>query len=88
MWRIWAKALGEKYGRTDREADTIAGIRTLIFISYLVTNLFIISGVIRHWNGPKRLAEIDQRNQTEYLRRGSDREVSCIHREQMSIGIY
>ena len=50
MWRIWAKALGEKYGRTDREADTIAGIRTLIFVSYLVTNLFIISGVIRHWN--------------------------------------
>ena len=50
MWRIWAKALGEKYGRDDREADLIAGIRTLIFISYLVTNLFIISGVIRHWN--------------------------------------
>ena len=50
MWRIWAKALGEKYGRNDREADIIAGIRTLIFISYLVTNLFIISGVIRHWN--------------------------------------
>ena len=50
MWRIWAKALGEKYGRTDREADTIACIRTFIFISYLVTNLFIISGVIRHWN--------------------------------------
>ncbi len=50
MWRIWAKALGEKYGRNDREADLIAGIRTLIFISYLATNLFIISGVIRHWN--------------------------------------
>tara|TARA_B100000073_G_C23341566_1_gene415109 strand:- start:303 stop:509 length:207 start_codon:yes stop_codon:yes gene_type:complete len=50
MWRIWAKALGEKYGRNDREADIIAGIRTLIFVSYLVTNCFIISGVIRHWN--------------------------------------
>jgi len=50
MWRIWAKALGEKYGKNDREADLIAGIRTLIFISYLVTNLFIVSGVIRHWN--------------------------------------
>ena len=50
MWRLWAKALGEKHGRTDREADIIAGIRTLIFISYLATNLFIISGVIRHWN--------------------------------------
>jgi len=56
MWRIWAKALGEKHGRTDREADIIAGIRTLIFISYLATNLFIISGVIRHWNdGTQRL---------------------------------
>ena len=50
MWRIWAKALGEKYGKNDREADFIAGIRTLIFISYLVTNCFIISGVVRHWN--------------------------------------
>ena len=63
MWRIWAKALGEKYGRTDREADTIAGIRTLIFISYLVTNIFIISGVVRHWNnGTERLVEFDQSN--------------------------
>jgi len=62
MWRIWAKALGEKHGRTDREADIIAGIRTLIFISYLVTNLFIISGVIRHWNDvpTKRLSVLDQ----------------------------
>ena len=62
MWRIWAKALGEKYGRTDREADIIAGIRTLIFISYLATNLFIISGVIRHWNDvpTKRLPVLDQ----------------------------
>ncbi len=50
MWRLWAKALGEKHGRNDREADIIAGIRTLIFVSYMVTNLFIISGVIRHWN--------------------------------------
>ena len=62
MWRIWAKALGEKYGRTDREADIIACIRTFIFISYLVTNLFIISGVIRHWNDvpTKRLPVLDQ----------------------------
>ena len=68
MWRIWAKALGEKYGRTDREADTIAGIRTLIFISYLVTNLFIISGVIRHWNDipTQRLPVLDQSIQKEY----------------------
>ena len=62
MWRIWAKALGEKHGRTDREADIIAGIRTLIFISYLVTNCFIIAGVIRHWDDipTKRLPILDQ----------------------------
>ena len=50
FWRIWAKALGAKEGKNDREADIIAGIRTLIFISYLVTNVFIVSGVIRHWD--------------------------------------
>ena len=67
MWRIWAKALGEKYGRNDREADLIACIRTLIFISYLVTNLFIISGVVRHWNdGTERLVEFNQSNKEKY----------------------
>jgi hypothetical protein len=49
-WRIWAKALGAKEGKNDREADTIAGIRTLIFISYLVTNVAIVANAIRHWN--------------------------------------
>ena len=28
----------------------VAGIRTIIFINYMVTNAFIVSGVIRHWN--------------------------------------
>lgn len=50
LWRIWAKALGEKSGNTDTEADRIAFIRTLIVLSYIVTNLFIIAGVIRHWS--------------------------------------
>ena len=49
MWRLWAKALGQKEGITDREADHIAFIRTLIVIFYIITNLFIIAGVIRHW---------------------------------------
>ena len=50
IWRIWAKALGQKDGRDDREADTIASIRTLIFISYLVTNVAIVANAVRHWN--------------------------------------
>ena len=49
-WRIWAKALGQKDGRTNREADTIAGIRTLIFVSYMVTNIAIVANAVRHWD--------------------------------------
>jgi hypothetical protein len=49
MWRLWAKALGEKTGKSDEEADKIAVIRTLIVVGYLVTNAFIVAGVIRHW---------------------------------------
>jgi hypothetical protein len=49
LWRLWAKALGEKAGATDKEADKIAIIRTLIVSCYMITNLFIIAGVIRHW---------------------------------------
>lgn len=49
MWRLWAKALGEKSGATERESDQIALIRTGIVLCYVITNLFIIAGVIRHW---------------------------------------
>ena len=50
LWRLWAKALGEKDGRTDREADIIAGIRTIILVSYMVTNIAIVANAVRHWN--------------------------------------
>jgi hypothetical protein len=50
MWRLWAKALGEKASENNGEADRIAIIRSLIVISYFITNMFIIAGVIRHWN--------------------------------------
>lgn len=49
IWRLWAKALGEKSGNTDGEADRIALIRTIIVLVYVITNFFIVSGVIRHW---------------------------------------
>ena len=49
MWRLWAKALGEKAGSTDVEADRIAAIRTILVLVALITNLFIVAGVIRHW---------------------------------------
>ena len=51
LGRIWKYSLGSfSDERTKRYDDTVACIRTLIFVSYMVTNIFIISGVIRHWN--------------------------------------
>ena len=50
FWRLWAKSLGEKSGATDKEADRIAVIRTVIVLCYIITNFFIIAGVIRHWD--------------------------------------
>lgn len=49
MWRLWSKALGEKASSDNNEADKIALIRTLIVLGYIITNMFIIAGVIRHW---------------------------------------
>lgn len=49
-WRWWAKAIGEKASKCDRESDRIAVIRTIIFATYLITNCFIVAGVVRHWN--------------------------------------
>ena len=50
IWRLWAKALGEKASKCDRESDAIAWIRTFIFVSYLVTNVAIVANAVRHWN--------------------------------------
>ena len=49
IWRLWAKAIGDKAGDTDSDSDLIAYIRTAIVLCYILTNLFIIAGVIRHW---------------------------------------
>jgi len=47
LFRIIAKSLGEKAGKSDEEADKIAFIRLLMFSSIFITNSFIIFGVIR-----------------------------------------
>lgn len=49
IWRLWAKSLGEKTGADDNEADRVALIRTSIVLCYIITNIFIVAGVIRHW---------------------------------------
>lgn len=49
MWKYLAKALGEKSGSTDREADIVATIRLILVSQAFITNFFIIAGVIHHW---------------------------------------
>ena len=49
FWRIWAKSLGEKASEDNCEADKVALIRTIIVLIYIITNMFIIAGVIRRW---------------------------------------
>jgi hypothetical protein len=57
MWRLWAKALGQKEGTSDREANIVAFIRTVLIILSLLfsawsayTNYQIIKGIEKHWN--------------------------------------
>ena len=50
LWRLWALSIGEKAGRHDREADAVAVIRTIILISYLITNIAIVANAVRHWD--------------------------------------
>ena len=51
VWIIWKYALGSFSDEKTKEYDNyVVIVRSIIFISYLITNCFIISGVIRHWN--------------------------------------
>lgn len=49
VWRLWAKALGEKATTNNEEADTVAWIRTFLIVQAVITNIFIIVNVLRHW---------------------------------------
>lgn len=59
MWRLWAKALGQKASNKDHEADKVAILRTFIFTTYLITNAFIVAGVVRHWNDREIKVEVE-----------------------------
>ncbi len=50
LLRIWKYSLGSfSDDKTSPYDNYIAIIRTIIFVSYMVTNAFIVGGVIRHW---------------------------------------
>ena len=67
---IWKYALGSFSDDRTKEYDNyVVVVRTVIFISYLITNCFIISGVIRHWNNvpTERLPIQHQSIQEKYI---------------------
>ena len=65
LLRIWKYSLGSfSDGKTEPYDNWIAGIRTVIFVSYMVTNASIVAGVIRHWDSSKTVL-----NDTEYIKK-------------------
>ena len=52
LWRLIAKSLGEKSGKTDKEADQVALIRLLMFLSIFITNGFIVYNALRTHHFP------------------------------------
>ncbi len=51
IWNIWKYSLGSfSDDKTAPYDNYVAGIRTVIFVSYMVTNIAIVSNAVRHWN--------------------------------------
>jgi hypothetical protein len=52
LWRLVAKSLGEKSGKTDKEADQVAVVRLIMFLSIFITNAFIVYNALRTHHFP------------------------------------
>lgn len=47
LFHLIALSLGEKTGKDDNEADKIAVIRIIMFLSIFITNCFIVFNAVR-----------------------------------------
>ena len=55
VWKIWKYSLGSFNDETTKEYDNaVVVVRSVICACYLITNCFIVSGVIRHWNANQK----------------------------------
>ena len=50
LWRHWARALGEKVGESNKDADPGAFFRTLIILQAIIANAFIVWNILKRWN--------------------------------------
>ena len=54
---VWIYSLGSfSDSKTEKYDNWIALVRTVIFVSYMVTNSFIVAGVIRHWDANRTVS--------------------------------
>jgi len=59
--RVWKYALGSFSDEKTKEVDNaVVLVRSFIFLTYLITNCFIVSGVIRHWNANEKTTDCDR----------------------------
>lgn len=49
MWRLWAKALGQRASDCNSESDRVAWIRTFLIAQGILANIFLIANAIHHW---------------------------------------
>jgi hypothetical protein len=49
VWRLWAKSLGEKSNTTNKEADQIALLRTMVVLVNFITCIAIVANIIHNW---------------------------------------
>ena len=72
IWRIWKYALGSFSDEKTKDVDnTVVLVRSAILTSYLITNCFIISGVIRHWNYDNTELAAPQQKATKIQKEGA-----------------
>jgi len=72
IWKIWKYALGSFADDKTRDYDNVvAVVRTIILLTYLITNAFIISGVIRHWNYDNTELAAPQQKATQIQEKGT-----------------
>ena len=77
IWKIWKYALGSFSDDKTRDYDNIVAIvRTIILFTYFTTNIFIISGVIRHWNYDNTKLAAPQQQATQVQKEGTH-DTSC-----------
>ncbi len=64
-WEIGKYSLGSF--RDDKTApydNYVAGIRTLIVVSYMVTNVAIVANAVRHWDDVKTVPPVAECSET------------------------